>query len=194
MIPETADDATLVGLCRAGRSDAWHVLVRRYQSLVYAIVRRARLDEHAAGDVLQAVFLRLYENLDRIRQPDRLHAWIVTTAKREMLLTLRQADRHASLDEMRDKDQGSDNDQPAWDPPGSDPWPEAILDELQQHHRLRTALGRLDERCRLLLLALFADAEERVSYNELAHKRGLPIGSLGPTRLRCLGKLRALME
>lgn len=193
MTPETADDATLIGLCKAGRSDAWNVLVRRYQNLVFAIVRRARFDEHAAGDVLQTVFLRLYENLDRIRQPERLHAWIVTTAKREVLLALRHADRSVSLDALQDDDQGGDADQTSWDPPADDPLPEDLLDQLQQHHCLSSALGRLDERCRQLLLALFADEEERLSYNDLAQKLGLPVGSLGPTRLRCLGKLRGLM-
>ncbi len=193
MNPHDQDDAALVRGCLAGEAAAWRTLVRRYQSLVYAVGRRARLDEHSAGDVLQTVFLRLHENLARIRDPERLHAWIVTTAKREALLALRQASRHVSLDDLRSVDNDGDEASPGWDPPSEDPLPEALLDELQQHHRLRSALDRLDERCRQLLLALFAPDDERLPYAALADRLGVPSGSLGPTRQRCLAKLRALM-
>lgn len=193
MSSEAEDDAALIESCMAGNAAAWRALVQRYQRLVYAVARRARLDEHAAGDVFQTVFMRLHENLARIRQPDRLHAWVVTTAKRETLLALKYVNRQVSLDALRDTDSDSNSEAPAWDPPSTDPLPEAVLDSLQQHHRLRSALDRLDERCRLLLQALFADEDERLSYGDLANKLGLPVGSLGPTRLRCLGKLRGLM-
>lgn len=193
MTAEADDDAALIRSCLDGQGSAWRRLVRRYQSLVFAVARRARLDEHAAGDVLQTVFMRLYENLPRIRQPERLHAWIVTTAKRETLLALRHANRQVSLDELRDASAGPDGDGAAWDPPADDPLPDAVLDELQQHHRLRRALERLDERCRELLTILFADDEDRLPYAALAERLGIPVGSLGPTRLRCLAKLRKLM-
>lgn len=194
MSSEADDDAALIESCLAGNAAAWRALVQRYQRLVYAVARRARLDEHAAGDVFQTVFMRLHENLARIRQPDRLQAWVVTTAKRETLLVLRHASRQVSLDALRDPGGSGEPDAPAWDPPSDDPLPETLLDSLQQHHRLRGALDRLDDRCRQLLLALFADDDERLSYGDLAHKLGVPVGSLGPTRLRCLGKLRGLME
>ena len=83
---ETVDDAALVARCIAGDGTAWTALVHRYQRLVYAIVRRIGMDEHAAADVFQTVFTRLIEHLPRIAEPSRLQAWIITTAKREALL------------------------------------------------------------------------------------------------------------
>ena len=80
------DDAALVARCLRGEARAWAALVQRYQRLVYAIVRRIGLDEHAAADVFQTVFARLVQHLPRIADPHRLQAWIVTTAKREALL------------------------------------------------------------------------------------------------------------
>ena len=76
------DDAALVSRCRRGEAPAWAALVHRYQRLVYAIVRRVGLDEHAAADVFQTVFSRLVEHLPRIADPQRLQAWIVDDARR----------------------------------------------------------------------------------------------------------------
>lgn len=185
---EESDDATLVMACRGGDARAWRLLVRRYQRLVYAIVRRAGLDEHTAGDVFQTVFSRLHEGLDRIREPDRLHAWIVTTAKRESLLVLRRARRQVSIEVLR-----GDEESPDWDPPSDDPLPDATLSDLQQLHRLRLALDRLDPRCHGLLMALFDDDEGGSGYADIGQRLGMPVGSLGPTRSRCLDKLRRLM-
>ena len=91
------DDLALVSRCRRGEGAAWAALVHRYQRLVFAIVRRAGLDEHTAADVFQTVFSRLIAHLPRIADPQRLQAWIVTTAKREALLTLRQGRRTLSM-------------------------------------------------------------------------------------------------
>lgn len=93
--PET--DATLVERCRAGDATAWAALVQRFQRLVYAIAKRAGLDEHAAADVFQTVFSRLLEHLPRLAQPERVQAWVVTTAKREALRQRQLAQRHPSL-------------------------------------------------------------------------------------------------
>ena len=100
------DDSTLVARCRRVEAAAWEALVRRYQRLVYAIVRRAGLDEHAAADVFQTVFARLVEHLPRIADPRRLQAWIVTTARREVILALRRGQRTVSM--TRADDDGED--------------------------------------------------------------------------------------
>src|SRR5687768_4067448 len=76
-------DTELVLACRAGEPAAWEQLVRRYQRLVYSIPRRAGLDEDGAADVFQQVFVTLVEHLERIDDPSRLKAWLVTTARRE---------------------------------------------------------------------------------------------------------------
>jgi RNA polymerase sigma factor (sigma-70 family) len=184
------DDATLVARCRGGDEAAWAQLVLRYQRLVYAIVRRFGDDEHAAADVFQTVFTRLLQHLPKLAEPHRLQAWIVTTAKREALLQRRRAQRTVSTSR---RDEGGD-EAPDWEPADDADGPEQSLDDLQQHHAVRRAMDRLDERCRSLLLLLFRDDDERVPYEEVARRLGLPVGSIGPTRSRCLGKLRGLME
>lgn len=179
------DDAALAARCVRGEAAAWEALVRRYQRLVYAIVRRAGLDEHAAADVFQTVFARLIEHLPRLRQAERLQAWIVTTAKRESIALSVRGRRTVSLtpeDDAQAVDEVAD----------AAPLPDEALGELQQLHQLRLALERLDSRCRELLLLLFRDADEAVPYDEIARRMAMPVGSIGPTRARCLDKLRAL--
>jgi len=187
--PPTDDDASLVARCRKGDSTAWNALVMRYQRLVYAIVRRMGDDEHAAADVFQTVFSRLLQHLPKLADPSRLQAWIVTTAKREALLQRRRAQRTVSMHRSNDDGEAA----PDWEPADDADGPEQQLDDLQQLHVVRQALDRMDERCRNLLNLLFTDSDERVPYEEVARRLGLPVGSIGPTRARCLGKLRGLL-
>jgi RNA polymerase sigma factor (sigma-70 family) len=167
---------------------AWETLVRRYQRLVFAIVRRAGLDEHAAADVFQTVFARLIEHLPRLRQPERLQAWIVTTAKRESIAQSAKGRRTVSLTPTDDEDGARAVDEVADD----SPLPEEALIELQQVNQVRLTLERLDSRCRELLLLLFRDEDDAVPYDEVARRMAMPVGSIGPTRSRCIEKLRAL--
>ena len=186
------DDATLVARCRNGEAAAWTLLVHRYQRLVYAIVTRIGLDAHVAADVFQTVFARLVEQLPRIADPSRLQAWIVTTAKREALLQRRLGSRTLSMT-RDDDDDGNEGAVPEWDVADDAPLPEEQLDELQQAHRLRLGLERLDARCRDLLRLLFADPEDTPAYEEVARRMDMPVGSIGPTRARCVAKLRQLV-
>lgn len=188
--PSKEDDGELVARCRRGDAQAWVVLVQRYQRLVYAVVTRAGFDEHGAADVFQTVFSRLVEHLPTLEQPERLQAWIVTTAKREALRERERRQRHVST--TRDDDDTS---------PGLEdtlvddaPLAEAALSDLQQLHLLREGLERLDARCRDLLLLVFRDDDDHIPYDEVARRMDMPAGSLGPTRARCLGKLRRLVE
>ncbi|MBL8310514.1 MAG: sigma-70 family RNA polymerase sigma factor [Burkholderiales bacterium] len=182
-------DAVLSARCNRGDAAAWETLVQRYQRLVYTIVRRVGLDEHMAADVFQTVFMRLMEHLPRLTQQDRLQAWIVTTAKREALLQRSRGLRTVSIS-ADDDDGGS----AALDIADDAPLPEDTLAEVQTHHQVRLALDRLDARCRDLLSLLYRDVDEPVSYDDIAATLGMPLGSIGPTRSRCLGKLRTLME
>jgi len=188
--PEEDDDTALVERCRRGDATAWAALVRRYQRLVYAVVTRAGFDEHGAADVFQTVFARLVDHLPRLAQPDRLQAWIVTTAKREALRARELRQRTVSMT----RDEGDDS--PGLEDTLADdaPLAEDALSELQQLHRLRLGLDRLDERCRELLLLVFRDEDEKLPYDEVARRMNMPTGSLGPTRARCLDKLRRLVE
>jgi RNA polymerase sigma factor (sigma-70 family) len=182
------EDALLVARCRQGDAAAWRALVKRHQRLVYAIVMRLGLDEHSAADVFQTVFTRLVQHLPRIADPTRLQGWIAVTAKREGLLQLRRGRRTVSMSRDDDDDDAAD-----WDLVDEAARPGDALDELQQQARLRRALDQLDERSRTLLLLLFRADGEKVAYEDVARQMGLPIGSIGPTRARCLEKLRKLM-
>lgn len=184
-----AEDAVLIARCRQGEGAAWSALVKRHQRLVYAIVMRLGLDEHGAADVFQTVFARLVQHLPRIADPTRLQGWIAVTAKREALLQLRRGRRTVSMSREGD----DDDEAPYWDVIDESPRPGDTLDELQQLAALRRALDQLDERSRTLLLLLFRADGEKVAYEDVARQMGLPIGSIGPTRARCLEKLRKLM-
>ena len=184
------DDYRLVARCRSGDAAAWGVLVQRYQRLVYAVVRRTGLDEHAAADVFQTVFARLHQHLPSLAQPDRLQAWIVTTAKREALRTRQLGQRTVSIS-RDDSDHSPGLEDTLAD---NSPLAEDALSDLQQLHLLRLGLDRLDQRCRDLLLLVFRDDDERLPYDEVARRLGVPTGSVGPTRSRCLDKLRRLVQ
>ncbi len=93
----TDDDASLVARCRQGEAAAWAALVGKYQRLVYAVVMPVGFDEHGAADVFQTVFARLLLHLPKLEHPDRLQAWIVTTAKREALRRRQVGQRTVSL-------------------------------------------------------------------------------------------------
>lgn len=192
--PAPDDDASLVARCLQGDNAAWTALVMRYQRLVYAIVRRFGDDSHAAADVFQTVFARLLQHLPKLHDPGRLQAWIVTTARREALLQRKRGQRTVSMHRGSD---GGDTDAgwaADWEPADGSDGPEQQLDDLQQLHAVRQAMDRLDARCRDLLGLLFTDADDKQPYEEVARRLGLPVGSIGPTRARCLGKLRALLS
>jgi RNA polymerase sigma factor (sigma-70 family) len=182
------DFACLVARCRAGDASAWPVLVRRYQRLVYAVARNAGLDEQTAGDVFQTVFLRLLQHLPRIADPARLQAWIVTTAKREAWLQRHLGARAVSMT-TAEPDPADDALHAIAD---SAPGPEDTVARWQLLAQVQRGLERLGERCRQLLLALFGS--DPLGYEDIAARLGMPIGSIGPTRARCLARLRQLID
>lgn len=188
--PAEPDDAALVAGCLRGEAKSWEALVKRYQRLVFTIVRRMGMDEHMAADVFQTVFSRLLTHLPRIAEPDRLQAWIVTTAKREALLQRRRGERTVSMTDESD----SGEETLEWDIADSSPRAEDALDELQQLERVRQGLDRLDPRCRRLMDMLFNDDDTRVAYGDMAEQLNMAVGSIGPTRARCLDKLRQFLD
>ncbi len=183
-------DAALINRCKHGDGAAWTTLVNRYQRLVYAIVRRIGLDEHAAADVFQTVFMRLMEHLPRLTQLDRLQAWIVTTAKREALLQRKRGLRNVSMTRADD----DDSLDAEWDIADDALLPEDALAEFQAQNRVKSGLERLDARCRELLTLLYGADDDKIAYEDVAVQLGMPVGSIGPTRARCLGKLRKLVD
>ena len=182
-------DKELLIACRRGDESSWQTLVDRYQRLIYTIPRRAGLDEDQAGDVFQEVFVTLFQKLDEISDPERLHAWLVTTARRK---TWRLLSKEKALRVNQSADEYADDDALAMVPDNM-PLPDDTLVMLEEQHRVRTALAALDERCQKLLTMLYYRPAP-ASYAEIAAAFGTPEGSIGPTRARCLKKLLQFLK
>jgi RNA polymerase sigma factor (sigma-70 family) len=177
-------DEELVLACRQGDAAAWEMLVNRYQRLVYSIPRRAGLGEDMAADVFQQVFATLVERLDQIEQPERIGAWLVTTARRESWrVGRRERLSRPSLDDESETTELVD---------GSD-LPDEVALRLEAQHTIRVAVEALDERCRVLIQMLFYRPDPP-PYADIAARLGASEGSIGPTRARCLQKLRQLLQ
>jgi len=181
-------DLQLVLACRRGDQLAWEKLIRRYQRLIYAIPRRAGLDEDESAEIFQDVFTTFFQKLNDIHEPERLQAWLVTTARRKTLRTISKMHARPGSD--------PETDEPSQEAEGirdEAPLPDEQLLILEEQHRVRMALSALDPRCRTLLKMLFY-LQEPASYAEIAAALGIPEGSIGPTRARCLAKLLRLLE
>lgn len=174
--PAELDDSALVRACLNGDERAWEALVERYGRLVASIPRGMGLSAADAEDVFQHVFVQLLGHLARLRDRDRLSSWLITTARRESWRVAKQAGRDAALAE-------------AVAAAGA-PAEETV--RFEREAAVRAAMTRLDERCRLLLTALFLDPTP-ARYAALARTLGVPIGSIGPTRARCFRKLEAIL-
>lgn len=155
-----------------GDEMAWARLVDRYGRLLWTIARLHDLDAESAADVCQTTWLRLVERIDRLRDPDRVGAWLAATARHEARRTLRRTMREQARNGMQPR--------PAAVPvPGGD-------------DHIWHAVADLPERCRRLLRLLFLTPQPR--YSEIAAALDMPIGSIGPTRARCLRRLRAALR
>ncbi len=177
-VNQQSTDRALWDHIRQGSEAAWGILVRRYEALVYAIAVRAGLSMTEAGDCFQETWLLLYKNRHRIDTPDRLSAWITTTAKREALRLRRESRRFV---EVSEEDLSS----------GVQSGPDMDMEALELRALLESGLQQIGERCEQLLRALFL-ASESASYDQLARDIGIPKNSLGPTRKRCLEKLYSI--
>lgn len=185
----TGSDEHLLAGCRRGEEGAWEALVRRYQRLIYAVPRRAGLDEDAAAEVFQEVFTTLLESIESIEQPSRLHAWLVTTAKRK---TWRAVGRAKGARQFATGEDSAGEGE-MYDVPDAQTLPDEALAQLEQQHLVRAALGELEERCRTLIEMLFYRPEPP-PYSEIAAALGTSEGSIGPTRARCLKKLLSVLK
>lgn len=173
----------LVEAASRGDQLAWDRLVDDHASLVWAVVRSHRLHGGDAEDAFQSTWLRLVENLERLVHPERLAAWLVTTAKRECLRLLRRGGTELPDVHIADR---ADDAAPAAPGPA-----EAFLAHEEQAEVLR-AFQRLEARCQDLLRLTVAVADPR--YADVAAELDMPVGSVGPTRQRCLQHLRRLMD
>jgi RNA polymerase sigma factor (sigma-70 family) len=184
----TTSDQDLIAACLRGEQAGWDALVDRYAPLIYSIPLKYGFTEADAADVFQSVCVRLIEKLQTVRAPGGLAAWIATTTSRECLAVIRKRRREPGLS-------AADG---LWvataEPADPQPLPEDELLLLERQQVVRTAVSQLPGNCRRLVEALFSDALERRSYQQLADGLGIPMNSLGPTRTRCFAKLRRLLN
>jgi RNA polymerase sigma factor (sigma-70 family) len=178
-----ADLAGLVARAADGDAGSWEEITERFSRLVWAIARSHRLNADDSGDVVQNTWLRLLENLRRIEQPEALPGWLATTARREALSLLRRRDRVVRL---------AVHDQFVNRPDENAPDVDAALLDDERDAELWTCFGRLSERDQQLLWALLAG--DRPSYRVVATALDMPVGSIGPTRMRALQRLRAVLD
>jgi RNA polymerase sigma factor (sigma-70 family) len=165
---------------RTGERAALDEVVRELNPLLWRVVRSQGLDAEEAADVIQTTWLELLRRLDDIRSPQALTAWLVTTARREAWRTRDRSRRYApegvpALEGMADPDPGPDE--------------RLLTDERDQ--LLWRHFRRLPERCQALLRIVAR--VNRPDYDMVAAALGMPHGSIGPTRGRCLAKLREML-
>jgi len=175
----------IVGLVRgaaAGDQRAWERLIQQYARLIWSITADFKLAESDAADVAQTTWLRLLEHIDRIEYPDRVGYWLAATARNECLRSLAARKRL-----VLSRDEHDMEDAPA---PGLEVDARLLADERAKV--VRDALSHLPRRWQRLLELLMADPP--ASYAEISDQLGLPIGSIGPTRGRCLAQLRVLLQ
>ena len=168
---------TLVSRVGEGDQDAWNELIERYAPLVWSICGRCQLSREDVDDVAQSVWLLLMENIGSLREPAALPGWLATTTRREALRILEAAHRR-DLDGLEDEE-----------PPGlAEPTIEQELIVAERNAALRAAFAELQRGCHELLSMLISDPPR--SYAEISVALGVPVGSIGPTRARCLDQLR----
>jgi RNA polymerase sigma factor (sigma-70 family) len=178
---ESLDAGQLVRRAAEGDRTAWERLVDKYARLIWAITRDFKLGESDAADVAQTTWLRLLEHIDRIEYPDRVGSWIAATARNECLRSLAARKRvvlardEVTLDSVASSDAEVD---------------EGLL-AAERAEVVREAVSRLPPRWQQLMELLMADPP--ASYAEISDRLDLPVGSIGPTRRRCLARLQVLL-
>jgi RNA polymerase sigma factor (sigma-70 family) len=170
--------AELVSAAARGDERAWSALIDRYSPLVVTVINRFALSRADAADVNQTVWLRLVEHLDRLREPAAIPGWIVQTTRHECLRLVR-AGRETRLFDPLDEVRAA---------PVSDEDLDEHLLRAERHQALRDAYAELPSRCQALMALLLRDPP--ASYDEISEQLAIPVGSVGPTRGRCVHKLR----
>ncbi len=172
-----------------GDAKSWEQLVRRYQALVYTVCNNAGLSEMDAADCFQYTWMTLYKNRRKMKNPEKISAWLVTTTKREALRLRHLADR--TDDCMSDRmHSGQHEIKEEFISPN--PLQDEELEVLERQAILEVALKQLDRRCREIM-EIFFFAPENYTYEEIAKKLGVSSNSVGPLRRRCLEKLKKIL-
>jgi RNA polymerase sigma factor (sigma-70 family) len=175
-------DQDLILDCRNDDVGAWQRLLDRYEQLVFSVPRRYGLSREDAADITQLTFTILFQSINTLPENSTLGAWLITVARRHTWRLLERKRREEAGGYVSSNDTTSNLANTG--PEDMDLW------ELTEwlHH----GLSIVGERCRDLLFALYLDSKQP-SYAEVAARLGMAVGSVGPTRIRCLKRLRQVM-
>jgi RNA polymerase sigma factor (sigma-70 family) len=163
-------DNEMIGRCLVGDQNAWEGLISRYQRLVYSVAHTLCPRPEDVSDVFQQVWLELYEHLSDLRNVEALPAWLITVTRRRAYALINSARDSELLD-------------------AGIPDLSTRLNTIENEHAVERALAQLPERCRRLIDLLYFRMDEP-SYAGIAKEMNMPVSSIGPTRARCLERLR----
>lgn len=182
-------DSELIALCLAGVEAAWDALIRRHSSMIYTAAIRMGLSESDAQDVLQEVCLLLYDHLADLRDASRLPGWLIAITRRTVWRVRRQRKPRlmTEVEENRSLETASPIAGAAPEPP------EDALLALEEQQLVRVGMERLAEPCRQLLTLLYCQ-DPPCSYAEAARRLNLSLGTISPQRIRCLKRLKEILQ
>jgi RNA polymerase sigma factor (sigma-70 family) len=174
-------DPELISLCLKGDSQAWESLILRYRRLIFSIPVKFSFSPSDCSDVFQSVCLRLIEHLGELKDESKVSGWLITTTTRQCIHVRAQKRRETSTeDEFEEPTDPAEN-------------VETVRIQTQAEQNVREAVEQLQERCRKLLELLYFDPKDP-SYESIAQTMQMPVASIGPTRARCLDKLRMVLR
>lgn len=183
------DDRALVEACLGGESEAWEALILKYQRLIYSIPIRSGFSPVDAADIFQAVCLKLFQKLPTLRKQEKISSWLMTTTTRECWRVVEKR-RRETQPSIYDEDYQRDIVRQL---ASAEPLADQQRIAFERQQAVRDAVEALSERCRSLIALLFYSKEEP-SYAEIARLMKVPLNSVGPTRARCLQKLKRILE
>jgi RNA polymerase sigma factor (sigma-70 family) len=170
----TKSDSDLIKSCLKGDQDGWNELIDRYQRLIYSVAHTFCQSREDEADVFQQVCLQLYQRLPELRDHETLPAWLITVTRRQVAAMLRSRKPLVPLvDDLPDV--------------------EVHIGWIENEHIVERAMLDLPERCRSLIDLLYRHPAQ-LSYAAVAKRLHMPVSSIGPTRARCLEKLRKLLS
>ena len=175
-------DTELVSACLSGDEHAWSELIDRYSRLIFSIPLRQGLTREEAADVFQAVCLDLVAELPKLRDPQALPAWLIRTTARRVSKWRRRNERFVS-DESDLAGTVEDTVQ----------LPDSLIEHCQRTQALRDGIEALSERCQAMVRMLFFETPAR-PYRDVAQALGVATGSIGFMRMKCLDRLRSVLE
>lgn len=168
-------------MCLQGDGLAWEALIYRYRRLIFSIPVRFSFEASDSSDVFQAVCLKLLEHLHEIKDDRKISGWLITTTTRQCL--------HVKA--LRTRETTTEEDMTEPEDPTHNLEELKIMTEEQQ--AIRESVEELPERCRSLLGMLYFDTKAP-SYDDISAAMNIPVASIGPTRARCLEKLKTILR